>query len=216
MSSEHACAKRNHSKTKRAQIFTIDLIAATAIFIIILFAANWAWQYSGEKMQGSERRSDLETMTRTAMSTLIETEGIPSNWSIFGPSQFNENNIRSLGFVRSGSLSNNDSAQSTRTTGLSTAGAWKLDSEKISKLNSVQSTNHTTFKKLLGIMGPGYEFNLKISLWNGNGYSDYQSIGPTPGNNATNVVRVDRFALVNETRAQLTLKVWQECRGVSC
>lgn len=203
-------------KNTRGQIFTFDLLVATAIFLVILLITNWAWSTSAEKMATIERRSDIETISRSALAALVDTEGIPANWSKLSASSFDESTVQMLGLASSQSKSLGDSTQRVRTSALGLQGVSTLERTKIAALKTLEGTRYDTIKNILGIRGPQYEFHLQVSEWNGTGFASTTSVGLIPGSNASQVVRLDRFALINDTRAQLTLKVWQACREKTC
>ena len=86
-------------KLDKAQIFSLDGIVAVITFIIILIASMWLWDYSREKIHLTERRADLEIISKNALSVLVETPGNPANWTNLSDSDFNRTNIYSLGLA---------------------------------------------------------------------------------------------------------------------
>ena len=173
----------------RAQIFSLDIFIAVGIFILIILSTMTVWEYSREKISVNEMRNDMEIIARNSLSVLVETRGNPSNWSSY---VFNESNINSLGLAD---------------------GFLVLNQTKIS---SLVLGNYQAAKRILGILGPNYEFRLNLAVWNGNAYADTYSIGLIPNSSASEVVRVERFALLNGTWAKVTMKLWKSCEGVLC
>jgi hypothetical protein len=167
----------------------LDTIIASGIFIIILLSAAALWDYAGESIRIEETRNDMEMIARNALSVLIETEGQPSDWTA---QPFNQADIQSLGLADS---------------------FLELDPMKISAL---YSANYTMAKTLLGIIGLDYEFGLDIRLWNGTSYSTGYMVGLLPNVTASEVVREERFSLVNNTWAKATILLWKSCEDITC
>ena len=80
----------------KAQIFSLDIVIAAGIFILILLSTASIWDYSREKILIEETRNDMEIIARNALSVLIETKGSPKNWTAY---EFNQTNINSLGLA---------------------------------------------------------------------------------------------------------------------
>lgn len=132
---------------KKAQIFSIDLIIALITFIIIMVGIAWVWESSREKINLNEQENDMNLISIFALSSLIETPGNPPNWDEFDDADFDENNVASLGFAYN-SLS-----------------PWMLDEDKmlrLHELDELNSTQYETMKKILGLRGASYEFNIRI------------------------------------------------------
>jgi hypothetical protein len=173
----------------KAQIFSLDIVIAVGIFILILVSTALIWQYSREKISIEETRNDMETIARNALSVLIETKGSPSNWTDY---TFNTANVKSLGIADEFLV---------------------LDSAKI---NSLSSGDYSTAKTILDILGSGYEFQLKITVWNGNTYISNTSIGSAPDSSASEIVHIERFALLNNIWAKTAINVWKSCGDITC
>lgn len=92
-------------------------------------------------------------------------------------------------------------------------GSWVIDPAKLESLTTI---NSSTTKKILGILGPNYDYFLQIKVWNGTTYTENTTLGTVPESTATEVVMVDRFALLNNNWAQLTMTLWKGCEGVVC
>lgn len=200
---------KNKVKNK-AQIFSADLAIATVTFLVILVSSMWLWDYSIEKIELSERRNDLEMISKNALAVLVETPGSPSNWTELSEADFNETNIYSLGLARSYSQNNLDVARKGKSAGLSIDNYLVLDENKIQRLIALYPQKYTTYKKVLGILGPNYEFQLIIKVWNGTDYSTQYEIGSSPSQNVMDIVRADRFVLLNGEWTDVVLRLWKE------
>lgn len=132
------------NKKKKAQIFSVDLIVALITFIIIMIGIAWVWESSREKINLNEQENDMNLISIFALSSLIETPGNPSDWELIDDADFDENNIGSLGFAQ-------DSIS-----------PWNLNYDKILKLYDLREVEYETMKKILGMRGAGYEFNIKL------------------------------------------------------
>ena len=135
---------RNKRFGKKCQMFSIDFVIALMVFIFILIAIAWVWNFSREKMSLGETRNNMNLVSTYALSSLIETPGSPMDWHELSDEEFNENNVASVGFANSA------------------LDAWELDKEKIQRLYELNQSKYETIKKLLGLRGAGYDFNIKI------------------------------------------------------
>ena len=201
---------------KKTQIFSMDITLAIVTFLIILISSIWITGYSSEKIDITERRNDLEFISKSALSALVETPGNPSGWDQLDEDDFDENNIYSLGLAMSYSENDLDVEEIGKSPGLTVKNYLVLDDAKIQRLKALESQKYNVYKRIMGVLGPEYEFQLKINLWNGSSYHVVYEIGMVPGSNATNLVRTDRFALLNSTWTDVVLNLWKECEGVSC
>ena len=173
----------------KAQVFSLDAVIAAGIFILILLSAALIWQYTREKISIEETRNDMETIARNALSVLIETRGLPTNWTNY---TFNSTNIHSLGIADEFLLLNQ------------------------TKINSLSLANYSEAKTILGVLGPDYELRLDINTWNGTDYMPTYTIGIAPNATASEVVKVERFTLLNNSWAKTTLKLWKSCEDATC
>lgn len=173
----------------KAQIFSLDMVIAAGIFILILLSAAALWSYAGEKISIEESRNDMEMIARNSMSSLVETKGNPVNWNDY---EFNSTNIYSLGIADEFLVLNE------------------------SKITSLQSSNYDIAKMILGILGPDYEFIINIDTWNGSAYLDDYEIGIPPNSTASDIVVVERVVLLNNTWAKTRMKLWKSCEDVTC
>lgn len=195
--------QRLNGKNK-AQFFSVDITVAILVFISILIASSLYWDYSTEKIKLAEKRGNIQLAAKNVLSNLIETEGNPSNWHNISENDFNTTTVDSIGLAKS--YSYNNSNINNRALGLTKYGAWVLDKDKIYALYN-RTSKYEDVKKILGISH--YEYELKISVWNGVFYFLQYSAGNTP-HNATNIVRVDRYALLNDEWVKVNLLVWDD------
>ena len=173
----------------KAQIFSLDAVIASAIFIFIMLAAAELWQYSREKTFIEETRNDMEVLARNALSMLVETGGKPENWTAY---EFNESNIQSLGLADE---------------------YLQLNSTKISSLSGA---DYPAAKTMLGIQGPNYGFEIEIGKWNGSEYSANSTIGQSASDVISEVVKVERYVLLDDSWAKATMSLWKSCEEITC
>lgn len=182
MSSENRATSK-----RRGQLFSLDVVVAIGIFILIMISCIWVWDYSREKVYLTVRRETLEISARGALSGLLENPGSPSNWHE-DQSAFSEAGVNSLGLAGSR--------------------PWLLSPEKIQALQDWYSSENETYKTLLAIKG--YDFHLEFWKYD-SGFSpspDYE-VGSRPM--ATyNVVRLQRTALLNQGGNKYWLKIIME------
>jgi hypothetical protein len=180
------------SLAKKAQMFTVDVLVAAGIFIIILIAAIYSWDYSREKVYLTDKRNYMETVSMTAFSSLIETSGNPSDWYI-DQGSFNTTSVRSLGLARDR--------------------PWQLSQDKIEAFRDWYSEHDETFRRLLGLQG----LNLHMRFWaydaNFSSSADFV-IGASPTPNVRNLVKLERLALLSNGTGDYWLRiemdVWED------
>jgi len=187
-----------NNKSRKAQFFSSDLVIAIIIFIILMTTIIWLWEYTHERIFSSEKTAQIDISARIAISSLIETQGNPKNWSLFPANEFTEANVHSIGLGKTQYLDGNNQ--------------WSLDSQKISRLASYTDTNssYSTTKKILGLSNPDYEFYLAFNKWNGSSFAYYSSSGISASANSTGIISIERYALIDGEKAIITLMMWKK------
>ena len=157
-------------------------------------------------MSTVERRNDITSIALNSLSALVETEWVPRNWSKISNESFNITTVKSLGLA------------SNRIFGAQNKGILVLDPVKVRRLYELSEIKYNETKKVLGMLGPGYEFFIKIYIFNGTDYSidPLYSIGLEPYNNASNKILIERIALLNSTPAKISMIAWSQCVGFEC
>ena len=206
----------NKLKNKKAQIFSADLAIAIIAFLFIIVAFIYLGNHLEKQIQLKEESNDLIRISHYLAATLVETPGDPSNWSDYDSSDFNTSNINSLGLAASSSVNNLDISEKGSSTALSNENYLVLDSEKVMYFANLNTTHYETYKEMLGVIGPGYEFQVIIKTWNGTNYQQLYQIGEAPQASAPFVTRTDRFALMDNNWTQLTFQVWKQCLNEPC
>lgn len=181
--------KNRKGAGKKAQMFSADMLFAIVIFVIILIGIIWLGNFLNEKVRYNENRRNMAIMASYAVSGLIETYGSPADWQNLSDEGFNETNVLSLG------LADEDK------------GRWELDYEKLERLGELGPQKYDTLKKLLGLRGADYEFQLLISAEN----LTQISVGLEPELNSSNIIVSQRKALLNSSIANITLFLWERC-----
>ncbi|MFT4343713.1 MAG: hypothetical protein ACMXYE_03110 [Candidatus Woesearchaeota archaeon] len=82
---------------KKAQVISVDLIAALMMFLVILSLGIWLINYVGFVHSQLDLRTDLEQMLETSMLTLFTKSGQPINWHTLAVSDMNTSSILSIG-----------------------------------------------------------------------------------------------------------------------
>ena len=199
-----------NNKNKKAQIFSLDLIIAVIIFITVIIFISATLDYSNRKINIQENVNDIDFVAENAISSLVENEGNPSNWSLINVNDFNETNVLSLGFGKSLNFNKDDSSVKSKSMSLNKNDYLNLDSVKIDRLNTLNATKYTEIKNILGIKGSGYEFELIIKNWNGNSYDTKYDIGKFSNNNVDFIVKKSRFSLIENNITLVELKIWKQ------
>jgi hypothetical protein len=127
------------SSKKRAQVFSLDFIFATVIFIVILVMAATSWNSLGSKINYVRTMRDMSIVSSSAMSYLVDSEGIPADWN-----------------------RGSDINLSAIIPGLCSAEPGIIDGSKADKIIEWGNSSYDELKSALGISGPDYEFLLQI------------------------------------------------------
>ncbi len=191
----------------------MDLGVAIVTFLFILLASIYLYNYVFEGILIREERSDLLRVSHYLTSSLLQTPGNPANWTEISDGRFNTGNISSLGLAVPSNLQYGDLQERGSTAALKQAGLYVLHESKVSRLADLDSTKNETLAKLLG--AAGYHFHISFDKWNGSDYNTAYGVGTEPVG-ATHVVRIDRMAIINDTRTHVVIKVWQECLVRPC
>ena len=178
----------NYFKTleTRGQFFSVDMLIAVVIFGIILISFFSINQYVNRHINNEERKNDLFAIAAYASSSLVETPGNPGEWYTYSNEDIEEGKdkkkVHSLGLSRN-------------------IDGWNLQQEKIDKMVALNES-YDSLKNLLGVKGPGYELFVNVS------YSGGQHIAGVFPNKAENIISIERYALLNNQRAKVSVKVW--------
>ncbi|MFH1399854.1 MAG: hypothetical protein ABIG95_07160 [Candidatus Woesearchaeota archaeon] len=140
------------STSTKSQIFSLDMIFAVIVFLLVFTTTIFAWDELQKKWQLQQTRDDMESIAENVAQTLLTTPGQPANWEEL---QISSSNISSIGIASSPHL---------------------LSTDKISELESVYPTKYEEIKKILGIRGAGYQFQIKVIYDPG----DYTLLGSHP------------------------------------
>jgi len=83
---------------------------------------------------------------------------------------------------------------------------WVLDQQKI---DNFYNLNYNVSKQKLGLLGPGYNYNIAINRWTGSNYTHYYSLGSSREDSEFIVVS-ERFAVLNNEWMKVTLTLWND------
>lgn len=175
-------------KGSKGQFFSVDAIFASIIFILIILSVQSYWDYSMEKINYAGSREELEASSRNAINLLLLSGGVPSNWTEINSSSFNQSSVQSIGLINSDQLI--------------------LDSSKIDKFLQINTTNYNALKNIMGIPEK-YEFEIKFYRWNETDYVLYAYAGSALLDNATDVVNINRYAVLNNTWMRISFRGWE-------
>src|SRR3989338_6359457 len=164
----------NFYNNKNAQIFSLDMIFAAAVFIIILLGIGFAWDHNREKLALTEQRNDAAVAARNMMNTLLLTEGNPSNWTRFNTAAINKTNIKSFGLVKTFSINKHDSSRKSVAIALGKNGPGFLSADKILTLYTDYEFYYNESKDILGL-DRRYDYEIAFQL--GDNFTSYGFLG---------------------------------------
>ena len=131
---------------ENGQIFTTDLMLASAIFISILLMGIVYWNTTTNQISFHEKANERDEAVRYAANSLVSTQGDPSNWEHL----IEISEIDSIGLVSQKNV---------------------LDKQKIQKLMDFNVTNYVEVKELLGITK--YDLQIIFADFNGMVYYEF-------------------------------------------
>ncbi len=163
---------------KKAQIFSAELVIASALFIgaLMLFVAIWAAMHSAYSEEKMER--EMQTVLFGISDMLVLSPGEPSGWE-----QSEMENASAIGLA-------------TRSN--------RLSPTKFSKLESLNATNYQDIKES---MGAG-RFDIYIALNNSTALLYSFGISADLNNSTTLAISTERLVLMNDSIATLKVQVW--------
>lgn len=164
---------------KKSQFSSLDLIFALFIFLMVLVSLFFNYDSISDKISYDDVNQDMNLILTYATESLMSTAGEPANWDLLF--DFNTSSIKALGlFVKPGVLSEN----------------------KLEYFLTLNGSNYTSAKTILGILGPGYEFGFDLYYYNGTSYNLNNTFGGA-NLSATKVLISQRnFILDNSTKTQ--------------
>ncbi|MDD5112047.1 MAG: hypothetical protein PHG85_05845, partial [Candidatus Altiarchaeota archaeon] len=67
--------------SRKAQIFTLDIAAGTALFLAALITVLYLWDTITASIQESEVYFEMDTLSSAGADQLVRTPGNPQNWT---------------------------------------------------------------------------------------------------------------------------------------
>ncbi len=135
---------------RNGQIFSIDLMLASIIFLLILTTATIYSNHIANRIYFLEQDAEMRQAGQQAANGLVLTGGNPANWQNQGLK-----NVNSIGIASS---------------------ANNLKKNKMQRLSSLASSNYEEVKDILGIA----KFDFKIDVISMKGNFVVESFGARP------------------------------------
>lgn len=166
------------------QLFSVDMLFALSLMITIFVATSVVTNSLASTEATLRVREPMTIDALQASSALIATGGSPLDWEQLNWTQ--NITVYSLGLATSPN---------------------SLDSAKFNKFLSLNSTNYTDIRKLLGLSRPGYHFYVSVLFSNGSraapdfgelASADYPSVA------------VQRMILLDNQPRKLKVGVWND------
>jgi hypothetical protein len=162
----------------RGATFTLDMIVALFLFMVIVLSVLWLW---GEAYRYVYGMGDVRARMRKALDLsdmLVKTSGNPVNW--FELDDVTTDNTRSIGLAKEENV---------------------LDSNRLDKLNS---SNVSIIKTIFGLSKEDFELTVTAN-WTTTPAVFY-NISSLDAS-STKVYVVERVALLDDERVQLRLRI---------
>ncbi len=129
---------------RKAQFFSIDFMLAVVTFSIIVFASVLIWRNVDFRADRVDKRSELEVIASTVVSTIMSGPGDPHGWYLLNSSEFTEANIMTLGVMKNNGV---------------------LDVERVRKLETESADKYEVLRNLLGVHS--YDVDFQITMLSG-------------------------------------------------
>jgi len=171
--------------SNKGQISSVDVIFALLTLLFIFTILLWGWQFTSEKLKEEQINRDLNLIAIYTSRSLVDTPGSPTNWH--NSSTINSSIINSIGVSNLPGI---------------------LNTEKFNYLVENNATNYNDIKKIIGVLGPGYELYVDYEVLINSSYENVNSFGLFP--NGSKVVKVQRLILTDLGEyGKINLFVWK-------
>jgi len=163
----------------KAQIFSVDLIVASIVFLFILVLSHTYSTEISNRIYFMEQESQRINSAQDAVNSLLYSSGYPANWhNLSSPL-----GISSLGIVKTRNI---------------------IDAEKISRLEDFNSSYYDEVRSLLGVG----KYGLRISLIDMDTKNSLAEFGLEPSS-TDKVSSVNRIAFYEGSEVLLRVKVFE-------
>lgn len=164
----------------KGQLFSVDLLVASVIFLAIITITIFYSSYITERSLLTESETERDLAAINTANNLVYSQGNPANWE----NLTDLNNVYSIGLSK------------TRN---------ELDFKKTQRLVDLNQTNYDYIRDLLGVS----KFGLNISILKLQDKSILEEFGLEPGVDAK-VSSVNRFVIYNGENVILRVRVFKE------
>jgi len=180
------------TKSKKAQVFSIDFMFSSAIVLFLLVTLIILTDSVSRRLEANELDFDSDESTLRAGSVLLESAGYPFNWE--NVDEINTSNVQKLGLVQSRNVLDHDKA--VRFFNLS---------------RGSQEYNET--RLLLGLTRQNYLYNATLKYLNGTTLMEMNASPEeeyfTYGYSYV-TTRTARLVYYNKTIMRFDFNVWKE------
>lgn len=165
--------------SKRGQIWTTDFTAGVAVLVFILLFFTLLWNTLAIRWNAANEYRQMETDALLASDSLMTTSGEPKSWETLPQI----GNISALGLVN---------------------GRDELNTAKIEKLVSLNSSAYTAIKERLGLQR--YELGIRITDLKKS--ATYYEFGQFSGGLSNSVV-YERLGIMDKSPVIVHMEVWK-------
>lgn len=167
------------------QIFSIDLVFAMLVFSMLIGSLLLFNSEVYSRTSENYARQEIGEDSQAALAALLLTGGSPSNWSIYDFSAAESAGVHSIGLA---------------------SAAGEIDPVRLSKLASLNSTNYSSVRAMLGLSKPSYNLILSLKYLNGTEAAVFGIARPYQ--NITSVLATSYSSLSGEP-VLVTLGLWR-------
>jgi len=165
---------------EKGQIFSVDLIVAGTIFLMILTLIIVFANESSNRLEFLEKDNFRTEAAMHAANSVIYTEGNPGNWE----NQSDLNNVFGIGIAKSRN---------------------EIDSAKLQRFLDLNATRYSDVKDILGLA----KYDVEITVINLQNNQKLAKFGLDSGD-SNNITAVNRFAFYNGKNVVVRMKVFEE------
>ncbi|HQT44394.1 MAG TPA: hypothetical protein PLO51_00290 [Candidatus Micrarchaeota archaeon] len=170
---------------RKGQTLSNDLVISLTVFMAIILLCLYIWGTTNEQIGNSRLSSSIEQATLFASDSLVQTQGVPSDWEYYPL-----NSTQSIGIASERNV----------------LSAQKLAALQAYNTPLTNATQYARVKEILGVGNLGFRFDVETG--NSTPYS-FGEAAPGSFNNTTIIgYVVERPVVYNNTASTLIVQAW--------
>jgi type II secretory pathway pseudopilin PulG len=171
------------NNTKKGQSIIADLMVSLAIFMILMVIIYFSWSTNVSKINDTYQVYRGENSAQRALDAITKSPGFPSNWAVNSLTP-DQSELKGLGCAQ---------------------GYNRLDSQKLSNLNTLLTSHYNDSRQKLGI--GIYDADIKVSYLDS---STIYTMGTSPSSSTSTVLATkSEIATLDGQPVLVRVRVWK-------